>query len=226
MKKALVLAIAVALLATPAFAVITNSKHDLSPGSTTPLKNTGTNTELCVYCHTPHAADVSVTTAPLWNRGVQNASGTVYVGLEITAVYDINSINQTDAPLCLSCHDGVVGNALVNAPNTGTVDLAAVDAGFSADALIGGAAANDLNNDHPIGFIYTNVSSADAGADTEIKAKAVVEAVGGMAGAVSYGATNNMMWCSSCHDVHDNANAPFLRVNNAGSDLCLACHDK
>jgi predicted CXXCH cytochrome family protein len=34
------------------------------------------------------------------------------------------------------------------------------------------------------------------------------------------------MWCSSCHDVHNNANAPFLNVANDGSALCLTCHVK
>jgi len=31
--------------------------------------------------------------------------------------------------------------------------------------------------------------------------------------------------CSSCHDPH-NANRLFLRINNDGSQLCLACHEK
>jgi predicted CXXCH cytochrome family protein len=32
--------------------------------------------------------------------------------------------------------------------------------------------------------------------------------------------------CSSCHSVHDNSNAPFLRETMAGSALCLGCHAK
>jgi predicted CXXCH cytochrome family protein len=32
--------------------------------------------------------------------------------------------------------------------------------------------------------------------------------------------------CASCHDPHESVNATFLRINNAGSAVCLACHDK
>ena len=32
--------------------------------------------------------------------------------------------------------------------------------------------------------------------------------------------------CATCHNVHDNTNVPFLRVNNAASGLCLTCHIK
>jgi predicted CXXCH cytochrome family protein len=41
-----------------------------------------------------------------------------------------------------------------------------------------------------------------------------------------YGAGSAFVWCSSCHDVHDNANQPFLVMANTGSALCLGCHDK
>ena len=32
--------------------------------------------------------------------------------------------------------------------------------------------------------------------------------------------------CASCHDPHDNSNAPFLVMANTASALCLTCHDK
>lgn len=32
--------------------------------------------------------------------------------------------------------------------------------------------------------------------------------------------------CASCHDPHTNQNPTFLRVSNAGSAVCLACHVK
>jgi len=32
--------------------------------------------------------------------------------------------------------------------------------------------------------------------------------------------------CSTCHDPHSTTNATFLRTSNAGSALCLACHNK
>jgi len=32
--------------------------------------------------------------------------------------------------------------------------------------------------------------------------------------------------CASCHDPHTDANATFLRISNANSAVCLACHTK
>lgn len=32
--------------------------------------------------------------------------------------------------------------------------------------------------------------------------------------------------CATCHDPHNTANGTFLRKSNAGSALCLACHNK
>ncbi|MCF6192532.1 MAG: cytochrome c3 family protein [Candidatus Hydrothermae bacterium] len=32
--------------------------------------------------------------------------------------------------------------------------------------------------------------------------------------------------CGTCHNPHDNTNAPFLEASNTGSQLCLTCHLK
>jgi predicted CXXCH cytochrome family protein len=38
--------------------------------------------------------------------------------------------------------------------------------------------------------------------------------------------TASTMQCATCHNVHDNTNVPFLRINNAASALCTTCHIK
>jgi cytochrome c553 len=209
MKKVLVLAAAVALFATPAMALISTTAHDLSAANNV----SSTVTEICVFCHTPHGADTTVTLAPLWNRTTVNAAGTTYVGLDIQASYDLTSINQTDAPLCLSCHDGAtLMDALNNPANSGGTFASAIAAG---DAVLD----TDLSNDHPIGFDFSVINAADTGIKTLAAATA--------SGAKFYGASNNEMWCSSCHDVHnDGTGVPFLNVSNVNSGLCLACHNK
>lgn len=212
MKRVFFLTVALLMLALPVFAGIDGSKHDLV------VPDAGTNDELCVYCHTPHGADIAVTKAPLWNRTNVNAT-TVYAGLDLEAALVLANVNATDAPLCLSCHNGAgLNGALKNPPNGKTIDLS-LYAWSSAAANLG----TDLNNDHPIGFNYVTHQTTDA----ELKLKATVEGLagGGMAGALSYGSGSDM-WCSSCHDVHNNTNAPFLRVANTNSALCLACHTK
>ena len=211
MKKLLVMAALATLVATSAFAasgVITNSAHDLSAYST------NTN-ELCVYCHTPHGG---TNDAPLWNRGLADMSG--------YNVFDSATLNATptltvgDTQLCMSCHDGVMNDALINPPAGGSPDFLGVNssATFTSAANIG---ADDLTNDHPVGFTY---DGALATADGELHSPATVPAVAALL-------FNGDMWCSSCHDVHKpgleaNSDVPFLRSTNNASALCLTCHNK
>lgn len=209
MKKVLFMALALTAFAVPALANIAATKHNLVG------PDVGTNDEICVYCHTPHGADISVTKAPLWNRTNINAT-TVYAGLDMEAPLVLANVNATDAPLCLSCHNGGgLNGALKNPPNGKTIDLSTY-VWTSAAANLG----TDLNNDHPIGFNYATHQTTDG----ELKLKGTAEGVLGV-GALSYGSGNDM-WCSSCHDVHKNTAPPFLRVSNANSALCLACHTK
>jgi predicted CXXCH cytochrome family protein len=231
MKKVLVLVAAISLFAAPAFAAgITNTKHNLSASSSNTYK-ADTNTELCVFCHTPHGGVIGGN-APLWNR--TNVAGTLT--LYNSATLDQTNSNpatvsaailDSDAPLCLSCHDGAsLTGALKNPSNAFTVaentsGLAEIGSGM---ALIG----NDLSNDHPIGMDYGNVATASGA--TEFVAPTLA-ATGDTVGTVNplnlYGPSgNSVMWCSSCHDVHNGANAPFLAAANTGSALCLTCHVK
>jgi len=207
MKKVLLLAAAALLFAAPSFAAIANTAHDLSSGSSASIK--GNSSEICVYCHTPHGAGAAGF-APLWNRTTINATA-VYgngAGTINATLPTLAEINATDAVLCLSCHDGTsLGSTLTNPPNgTGQPTITGT---MSTNANIG----TDLSNDHPVGFVYSTSS-----ADTEIVANA--------GGLPLYGTSSDTMWCSSCHDVHDNTNAPFLLSTNVGSALCLKCHKK
>lgn len=223
MKKVLVLAAVLAMAAAPAFAgTIINSKHDLSSGSTTTgaqADASGTD-EICVFCHTPHSASAAGF-APLWNRTTANATA-IYTGVDIQNTATLATVNASDAPLCLSCHDGSsLTDALINPPNVAATPLSGV-------ANIPGAnAANlgkDLRNDHPVGFNYDAVAVGGANQDLEIDTRA--NATAEVATIEFYGTSNNMMWCSSCHDVHDPTNGSFLVTKNTESQLCLACHIK
>ena len=212
MKKVLVLAAAALLLATPAMALISNTLHDLSSS----VGNTvsGNTNEVCVYCHTPHGG--ALLDAPLWNRTVANATD-FYNSATLDVDTSLSGTNASDAPLCLSCHDGSSqADALTNPPNdTGAVT---VTGSLGADANLD----KDLSNDHPVGFEFT---AAAVSSDGELFPKATIE-TGAMTDALSYGSGNDM-WCSSCHDVHGVSGVPtFLRMSNAGSNLCLACHNK
>jgi predicted CXXCH cytochrome family protein len=205
MKKVLVLVAAMLLVAANAmaFSSVVNSKHNLTTA------DTSTSTEVCVYCHTPHGADISNVNAPLWNRTFTNVSG-YYNSTTLNAVTRPSAVSASvmasDATLCLSCHDGVsVADALVNPPNGFTID-------FGTYSIVGqGNLGTNLNNDHPIGMNYATVQAADAS---------------GFKATPSLNFYAGAMWCSTCHDVHSDSNYPFLAASNAGSALCLQCHTK
>jgi predicted CXXCH cytochrome family protein len=209
MKKVLVLAVLAALVATSASALsIKGTKHDLSTLGGQAIQ--GTSNEVCVYCHTPHGA-ASVGFAPLWNRNIANATNFYNNPAgSINATMSLAGVNASDAPLCLSCHDGASLTAsLNNPPNAGGGNPAA-NLGATAATNLG----TDLSNDHPIGFVWSTAS-----ADAEINSAQT-------ALPVDFGSSNDQMWCSSCHNVHDNATVPFLNISNSASALCLTCHIK
>lgn len=158
-----------------AMASVVNTVHNL--GSSGTANHTDSTTEICIFCHTPHGGDQSVT-APLWNRSVSSTG--VY-----TRFSSLNRItfDASEAPVgsvsiaCLSCHDGTQAmDAVINGPgggpNSNSVStqasthtgiggfketnfmstLAASDNGsLSGDMIYLGT---DLRNDHPISMQY------------------------------------------------------------------------
>ena len=231
MKKILVATAMLTLCSASAFAMsISNSKHNLSITGTGSIK-ASSQTQMCIYCHTPHNAFRNV---PLWNRSAVAGTFQLYTSSNTlsnatkTSKLDQNSISI----FCLSCHDGTNGNggtaanitaATVYKSVTGNVTLGGAFARSTADLTIDG---KSLTNDHPIGFSYGAAQGADVlGLNT---AAAVSAGMGNKN--VFYKSTaqvaSDSMECSSCHAVHDNANSPFLRTNNLGSALCLVCHIK
>ena len=94
--------------AVTSFALITGSKHDLSRIGSAAIKTV--NTEICIYCHTPHAAndDARLDYNPLWNMETTDVVFTAYD----STTFDIG-LTQADpligpSRLCMSCHDGTI----------------------------------------------------------------------------------------------------------------------
>jgi len=207
MKKVLILAVALVLVATGiSFADIAGSKHDL-----TAAPYSGATMSACQYCHTPHLrSNPAVTGAPLWNRTLGTDGSWTMYGTTIGGT-SMNTNPGSNSRTCLSCHDGTVavGTVLV-----GTSDVI-TDAGTVLDAtgLLTSVAnlGTDLSNEHPIGFV---VDDTKAGLDTLANMKT--------AGFNFYGGGANEMECASCHDPHNTTNVPFLRV--AKTSICTDCH--
>jgi predicted CXXCH cytochrome family protein len=229
-------------------ASIAGSKHDFS--SLSPevgvsyfagnfyLESTGDDIrETCVFCHTPHNASSA---GFLWNRtNPVTTSYTMYTSATLTM------INMGLAPtgltlMCMSCHDGVTSIAvgtLVNAPAPGTGPSDVVKIGGTYDMIgdvyfpnmfnpewganIGNltppgtyGTVGNLSNDHPVSFTWVN------------GVPGIKDPPWTGEGATALKLFNNRMECSTCHNVHDSANQPFLRMSNNNSNMCTTCHDK
>ena len=215
MKKILILLVAMVLVAGSAYGVtVVGSSHDMRGFITDE-----TSTQVCVYCHTPHQAVGANAQDPLWNHTVTaTAPFGIYVSDTIDSI-DITEIGgaaagaQSVSVLCMGCHDGTVAvNSLYKEPLVG-------NSGSPTSILNTNSAylGTSLVDDHPVNFTYTDlgVVAADGG----LNLVAAIEAAG-----IQLFATT--VQCASCHDVHDSALDPFLRVSNTDSGLCTTCHNK
>jgi len=250
---------------------IAATKHNLRSGTNGQNKFTSDdgNTEICVFCHTPHGADTNAA-VPLWNRVLADpASYTTYDKLQTSTldgkVMAVGSVSLA----CLSCHDGATAmSTVINAPGSGNYDPAGfamagtwsgtnvtLGTGANAGKIAGGITliGKDLKNDHPIGIQYAGGGFfADAGVAKGTKVDVDfrdpqsatlnntlvwwVDTAPGTAGTrqktdmILYtrtldGKDQPFVECASCHDPHSE-NKTFLRIENTGSAVCLACHIK
>ncbi len=217
---------------------VSNTPHNLSV--TAPDFTYASDEErVCIFCHTPHGGRL---TQPLWNR---TDSGVDPYNSYTTATMTSLGISSTrpisnESLGCLSCHDGSVSMyTVVNHNNSNPTitpswsdkivtgfDGPGAKIGDNRDAT---AVSNDLTDDHPISFNYLDVwgeynangkddlhdPTNPPVSDSELKL---------------YG-SGLRIECSTCHDPHvdyinDTAYAPFLRMPNAQSGMCLTCHNK
>lgn len=196
---------ALALGTTDLPAQITGSDHDFS--------GIDPQRRICVFCHTPHNADLTVMEAPLWNHAVTNQNYTLYSSPTFDATVSQPTGNSR---LCLSCHDGTIAiDAYGGRP--GTIFLAGPDA-IGADGLA---------NDHPIAFQYSDSLAIQ---DGELFLPSVAPSL--LGGTIDEDLLfDGSLECASCHDVHNGGaaaavNDDLLVVTQQGSTLCLVCHDK
>lgn len=206
---------------TVVMAALIGTKHDMIASG---FADGGGAYEVCVFCHTPHGAQPEPNLiAPLWNNTALDTVSAVYTSAETDFASTVGSVNATDALICLACHDATGVGYPGNPPNIGTgivIDPGGTTTAMSPLTVIGGAG-GDLSDDHPIGM---DLGADPGGTDSYIRGiGAITTNFGGVS---PFFGVNNTMWCSSCHDVHDNTNIPFLRKSNVGSALCKACHIK
>ena len=233
MKKiVLVTALTLFTASTSFGASIKNSKHDLGSGSTAAMKSTNQN-QICVFCHTPHNATKNV---PLWNRSAPDTASAAYKlytssSTLVEAKGNKSALHDDSLSIfCLSCHDGAYTAIASRVKITGLADNAAITLNGVDWTLKNGVKAadlgSDLTNDHPIGFTYPVAGTTALRPLTDIQHASRFNTDKSLFFKSNGGAKSNQMECSSCHKVHDNEHAPFLRTTNGSSTLCLSCHIK
>ena len=231
-------------------------------------------TEICVFCHTPHGAvgdeEAAGLKAPLWNRRLSTARYILYDQVWSTSFegYEVNP-PKPNAPtgytrLCLSCHDGTIAlGTVVNPPGSGIyyqpMDMI-YPAGHSPAGGVGTmpagsgvttgdtrAIGTNLQNDHPVSFVYTIHPLHCAMRSLWIPVRRLFRhpqsrrydptvAYARISGCGSR--KSDSVQCTSCHNPHAATYPKFLRANFFNNDpadpnypsaskiICLYCHDK
>lgn len=157
-----------------ALAGIADTKHNLGSGGGAGQNKVSDTTEICVFCHTPHASNATAATSgiPLWNKNLPGSSYTTYASINSTTLDGAMLSTGSVSLACLSCHDGTQAmDNIINAPGSGGYSATGGGAtglayawGTSprvdADGKLTNAATTlamlgtDLSNDHPIGIRY------------------------------------------------------------------------
>lgn len=156
---------------------------------------------ICVYCHTPHNGTQAI--APLWNRTLVDAGTfTPYTNSK----GDTNGAPAGVSLACLSCHDGsLTFGDIQHNPATAAEGQVTNVGKVTGDALLG----LNLQNQHPISMSYP------ASGNFETSGVATAAGIKLFTGDVE---------CASCHNPHEATLPKFLRITQADSSLCVACH--
>lgn len=201
--------------------------HNLSSRNTLVgnTKMASTETQICIFCHTPHGATAN---APLWGRPDPGGTFSIRAGLQISNSTIVNTTlygNTTDpneypngaSKLCLSCHDGVTALGILS--DGYEIEMVSTDL----------ATAINLTTSHPVSFIYID---------------SVVTHLNNYYGAGSYKLPaagyldgSDRVQCTSCHQPHQDTrnggtnpnDLPFWRVGDGDpaadyDPVCQACH--
>ena len=198
---------------------VANTPHNLSVSGPGPIKSP-TETQICIFCHTPHNADPR---APLWNRNMDAA--TTYRTYESSTLHAYSGAGpQPDgsSKLCLSCHDGTIALGQVRSrptpiPVSGGPTLAPGRPGYLGTDLSGG---------HPISFVYTDALAVqnNAAGDMPLRMPSTLNDPD-----VKLDAAGKIQ-CTTCHDPHDDSKyvpgrVPHFYVKPNWSAVCTTCHD-
>jgi len=211
---------------------IASTKHNFSITGPGALKST-TESEVCVFCHTPHGASNALA-APLWNRRLSGQTYTVYESSSLDAQTIAGQLLDQpsgSSKLCLSCHDGTLAIGTVNVKagqQNQTIALSNTGPGGTMPPGAGtttGFTRNlgtDLRGDHPLSVTYdSNLARRDGELRDPATNPHIAMRAPGFRPGVPLEPTGltgqGQLQCGTCHDPHlhdPTATAPikFLRL--------------
>lgn len=215
-------------------ASIVTTQHNLSISGPGPIKAVS-ETQICVFCHTPHKADSS---GPLWNHGLSSVASYLLPS-SATQLSTPQNPPDGDSRLCLSCHDGTVAiGSVINLGGAATT-ISMQDSGTGL--LAGGNLSSsdptnfgtDLSGHHPVSIEVDDTLITDKEAQcnaglVSLKVCYPASPAKSLSTANLYGTgshTHKGVQCSSCHDAHEDpvpGTTMFLRTDQ--SILCGLCH--
>ena len=190
---------------------VVSTKHNLSTSGPGPIKS-ASEEQVCIFCHTPHHANVDINTTHLWSRDL---SANVYDLYGSTTMKAVPEQPRGYSRLCLSCHDGTIALGVLHGGRTIGVSGTGL-AGGKLTAANRGFLGEDLSDDHPISFDYT---PALANSNGELKQPNELPAAIKLQGGTS-------LECTSCHNPHSAQFGKFLVMGNSLGQMCKACHVK
>lgn len=218
----------VALVPFAVSAGVYNSKHNLSVSGPGEIKAIS-ETEVCIFCHTPHNA---MPDTPLWNHEVTSVQNYINYYSDTLKAYPPGGAPPIDgfSKLCLSCHDGTIALGAIIGSQRGTIEMLSIPGIVEGGRLSSGATGylgTDLSGGHPISFVFdanlASIRNAEPDimhlnwpiVDADVKLYPTQDGYG--------------VQCTSCHDPCGEAKGgpgapPFWRKTTY-DDVCLVCHD-
>ena len=187
-------------------------------GATSPV---GSVSIACLSCHDGVTAMSTVINAP--GSGSTAMTGT-WSGSNVTAAGLLNgAISKLGVNLK---DDHPIGIQYAGGPSGASIPAAGSDYSTFKDPDFNTAKSASLNS--------TQVWWVDSGTASGTRDKADMQLYTRSTGNTYVGGTSTIaattaqpfVECASCHDPHIDNGTTFLRVSNAGSAVCLACHIK
>lgn len=167
----------------------------------------------CLSCHDGTQAMSAVINAPgsglagdaAWIAGTW--SGANQVAGKLAGVANLGTDLRNDHPIGIQYGGGGISTTAVAGPTTDS------DFKVPQNALVGSTR---------VWWVDTEATPNGTRQKTDMALYTRTAAAG------YTGQTNPepFVECASCHDPHSSTNSTFLRVSNAGSAVCLACHIK